>query len=84
MASQTNPSLYEKLTYPGIEVTAFMQASVLPKCCPACGGNRFQPVERHLLETAEADTKKGYTFPIGESELTKNPQEPTKQGSKVQ
>jgi hypothetical protein len=28
MASRTNPSLHEKLTYLGIEVTAFMQAGV--------------------------------------------------------
>lgn len=31
--------------------------TVLTKCCPVCGGNRFQPVERHRLGTAEADTR---------------------------
>lgn len=31
--------------------------TVLPKCCPACGGNRLQRIERDPLGTAEADTR---------------------------
>jgi hypothetical protein len=68
--------------------------TVSPKCCPVCGGDSLQPVERHALGTTEADTKnisgllgfrcgKGHTFLIGESELTKNRQKSPKQNSKV-
>jgi hypothetical protein len=52
----------------------------LPKCCPVCGGNGLQPLERHSVGTAEADTRnifgllgfrcgKGHVFLFSESEL---------------
>jgi hypothetical protein len=55
----------------------------LPECCPICGGNGLQPIERHCVGTAEADTKnicgllgfrcgKGHVFLISESERIKN------------
>jgi len=52
------------------------QQDSFTKCCPVCGGDSLQPVERHALGTAVADTKnisgllgfrcgKGHTFLIG-------------------
>jgi hypothetical protein len=54
--------------------------TVLPKCCPVCGGDSLQPVERHSFGTAESDTNnisgllgfrcgKGHVFLVTESEL---------------
>jgi hypothetical protein len=59
----------------------------VPKCCPVCGGDSLQPVERHSLGTAEADTKtivgvlgfrcgKGHVFLVNEADIEeKNPKD---------
>jgi hypothetical protein len=67
--------------------------TVLPKCCPVCGGDSLQPIERHTLGTNEAETKSisgllgfrcgnGHSFLIGDSDLIKNPQKSAQQDSK--
>jgi hypothetical protein len=54
--------------------------TLLPKCCPVCGGDSLQPVERHSLATAESDRNsifgllgfrcgKGHVFLVTASEL---------------
>lgn len=68
--------------------------TALPKCCPVCGGDNLQPLERHALGTADADKKnisgllgfrcgKGHTFLIDELDLTKKLRKSAKQDLKV-